>query len=62
MVQEFYANLTKDCVDENSFMFERVYVRGNWCTFSPKDVADAPEVPYPVDTSDVQFDRAAIFA
>lgn len=26
IVKEFYANLTEKCVDENSFMFERVYV------------------------------------
>ena len=62
VVREFYANLTEECMDENSFMFERVYVRGNWCSFSPKDVADALEVPYPIDTPEVPFDRAAIFA
>ena len=27
VVKEFYDNVTDECLDENSFMFEKVYVR-----------------------------------
>ena len=30
VVKEFYANLTEECLDESSFMFGKVYVRGFW--------------------------------
>lgn len=61
IVKEFYANLTNECVDENSFMYEKVYVRGSWCSFSPKDIVDALGLPYPVETIDMPFDRVVFF-
>ena len=62
IVKEFYANLTYACVDESSFMYERIYIRKSWCSFSPKDVADALGLPYPVETIDVPLDRTVVFA
>ena len=62
IVREFYANITEDCLDENSFMHEKVFVRGSWCSFSPKDIADALHLPYPVAATEVVFDRATVFA
>lgn len=62
IVKEFYANLTDECVDENFFMFEKAYIRRSWCSFTPKNVADAFALPYPIEAPDVPFDRAVIFA
>ena len=61
VVKEFYANLTDEHQDESSFMFEKVYVCGLWCSFTSKDVADALALPYSVEVPNMPFDRAVIF-
>lgn len=45
VVKEFYTNLTNDVVDLKSPHFEKVYVRGRWYSFSPKDIAIALQIP-----------------
>ena len=45
VVKEFYANLTHDVIDPNSPHFEKVYVRGRWYSFAPKEVAFALQIP-----------------
>lgn len=62
VVKFFYANITDECLDENSFMFRKVYVRGSWYSFSPKDVANALTLPSNVEPADVPFDSMVVFA
>ncbi|XP_062113087.1 uncharacterized protein LOC133824237 [Humulus lupulus] len=45
VVKEFYANLTNDVLDPKSPHFEKVYVRGQWYSFAPKDIAIALQIP-----------------
>lgn len=45
VVKEFYANLTHDVIDPKSPNFEKVYVRGRWFYFAPKDIAIALQIP-----------------
>ncbi|XP_062081184.1 uncharacterized protein LOC133785989 [Humulus lupulus] len=45
VVKEFYANLTHDVLDPKSPHFEKVYVRGQWYSFTPKDIAITLQIP-----------------
>ncbi|KAM6542466.1 hypothetical protein CsatB_006913 [Cannabis sativa] len=61
IVKEFYANITDEFLDEGSFMFGEVFVRGHWYSFTVKDVAATLNFPMGIETTDVEFDRQKVF-
>ncbi|KAM6569415.1 hypothetical protein CsatB_017400 [Cannabis sativa] len=61
IVKEFYANITDEFLDEDSFMFGKVFVRGHWYSFTVKDVAEALNLPMGIEPNDVEFDRQKVF-
>ncbi|KAM6560012.1 hypothetical protein CsatA_029251 [Cannabis sativa] len=61
IVKEFYANITDEFLDEDSFMFGKVFVRGHWYSFTVKDVAEALNLPMGIEPTDVEFDREKVF-
>ncbi|KAM6544010.1 hypothetical protein CsatB_008457 [Cannabis sativa] len=61
IVKEFYANITDEFLDEDSFMFGKVFVRGHWYSFTVKDVAEALNLPMGIEPTDVEFDRQKVF-
>ncbi|KAM6569348.1 hypothetical protein CsatB_017333 [Cannabis sativa] len=61
IVKEFYANITDEFLDEDSFMFGKVFVRGHWYSFTVKDVAEALNLPMRIEPTDVEFDRQKVF-
>ncbi|KAM6545480.1 hypothetical protein CsatB_026216 [Cannabis sativa] len=62
IVKEFYANITDEFLDEDSFMFGKVFVRGHWYSFTVKDVAEALNLPMGIEPTDVEFDRQKVFS
>ncbi|KAM6553588.1 hypothetical protein CsatB_014350 [Cannabis sativa] len=60
-VKEFYANISDECLDKDSFMFGKVFVTGHWYSFTVKDVAEALNLPMGIETTDVEFDRQKVF-
>ncbi|KAM6567838.1 hypothetical protein CsatA_026966 [Cannabis sativa] len=61
IVKEFYANITDEFLDEDSFMFGKVFVRGHWYSSTVKDVAEALNLPMGIEPTDVEFDRQKVF-
>ncbi|KAM6600626.1 hypothetical protein CsatA_020235 [Cannabis sativa] len=61
IVKEFYANITDEFLDEDSFMFGKVFVRGHWYSFTVKDVAETLNLPMGIEPTDVEFDRQKVF-
>ncbi|KAM6547318.1 hypothetical protein CsatB_018994 [Cannabis sativa] len=61
IVKEFYANITDEFLDEDSFIFGKVFVRGHWYSSTVKDVAEALNLPMGIETTDVEFDRQKVF-
>ncbi|KAM6571172.1 hypothetical protein CsatA_015252 [Cannabis sativa] len=61
IVKEFYANITDEFLNEDSFMFGKVFVRGHWYSFTVKDVAEALNLPMGIEPTDVEFDRQKVF-
>ncbi|KAM6574826.1 hypothetical protein CsatA_023153 [Cannabis sativa] len=61
IVKEFYANITDEFLDEDSFIFGKVFVRGHWYSFTVKDVPEALNLPMGIEPTDVEFDRQKVF-
>ena len=62
VVKEFYANLNDELLDQNSFMFHKVYVRGHWYRFSPTEIAKALNlVPIEIDDS-IEFAKDQVLS
>ncbi|KAM6598506.1 hypothetical protein CsatA_018115 [Cannabis sativa] len=61
IVKEFYANITDEFLDEDSFLFGKVFVRGHWYSFTVKDVVEALNLPMGIEPTDVEFDRQKVF-
>ncbi|KAM6575175.1 hypothetical protein CsatA_023502 [Cannabis sativa] len=57
IVKEFYANISDEFLDEDSFMFCKVFIRGHWYSFTVKDVAEALNLPMGFEPTDVEFDH-----
>ncbi|XP_062119280.1 uncharacterized protein LOC133833033 [Humulus lupulus] len=49
IVIEFYANLTNEIIEPSSPLFNKVFVRGHWFSFSPQDIALALHLPLTVE-------------
>ncbi|XP_062089638.1 uncharacterized protein LOC133796172 [Humulus lupulus] len=49
IVKEFYANLTHEIVEPKSSLYHKVFVRGHWFSFSPRDIALALHLPLAVE-------------
>ncbi|XP_062087357.1 uncharacterized protein LOC133794141 [Humulus lupulus] len=45
IVKEFYANLTNEIIEPSSPLYNKVFVRGHWFSFSPQDIALALHLP-----------------
>ncbi|XP_062114806.1 uncharacterized protein LOC133827174 [Humulus lupulus] len=52
IVKEFYANLTNEIIEPKSSMYNKVFVRGHWFSFSPQDIALALHLPLDVEDDD----------
>ncbi|XP_062089607.1 uncharacterized protein LOC133796141 [Humulus lupulus] len=48
IVKEFYANLTNEIIEPSSPLYNKVFVRGHWFSFSPQDIALALHLPLDV--------------
>ncbi|XP_062104273.1 uncharacterized protein LOC133815450 [Humulus lupulus] len=48
-VKEFYANLTNEIIEPSSPLYNKVFVRGHWFSFSPQDIALALHLPLAVE-------------
>ncbi|XP_062080810.1 uncharacterized protein LOC133785608 [Humulus lupulus] len=53
IVKEFYANLTNEIIEPKSPLYNKVFVRGHWFSFSPQDIALALHLPLDVEDDDV---------
>ena len=62
VVQEFYSNLNDDLFDKESFMFEQVYVRGNWYVFNSAEITKVLNLPSSVDCVDVVFNKDKVLS
>ncbi|XP_062093653.1 uncharacterized protein LOC133799670 [Humulus lupulus] len=51
-VKEFYANLTNEIIEPKSSLYNKVFVRGHWFSFSPQDIALALHLPLDVEDDD----------
>ncbi|XP_062085408.1 uncharacterized protein LOC133791500 [Humulus lupulus] len=49
IVKEFYANLTNEIIEPSSPLYNKVFVRGHWFSFSPQDIALALHLPLDVE-------------
>ncbi|XP_062118597.1 uncharacterized protein LOC133832245 [Humulus lupulus] len=49
IVKEFYANLTNEIIEPKSSVYNKVFVRGHWFSFSPQDIALALHLPLDVE-------------
>ncbi|XP_062085873.1 uncharacterized protein LOC133791979 [Humulus lupulus] len=49
IVKEFYANLTNEIIEPSSPLYNKVFVRGHWFSFSPQDIALALHLPLAVE-------------
>ncbi|XP_062119129.1 uncharacterized protein LOC133832863 [Humulus lupulus] len=49
IVKEFYANLTNEIFERTSPVYNKVFVRGHWFSFSPQDIALAFHLPLDVE-------------
>ena len=45
VVHEFYANLSENIDVPECLEFEKVFVRGHLCEFSPKEISDLLKIP-----------------
>ncbi|XP_062080144.1 flocculation protein FLO11-like [Humulus lupulus] len=62
VVNEFYANLNDELLDQSSFMFHKVYVRGHWYNFSPSEITKALNlVPVEIDDS-IEFAKDQVLS
>ncbi|XP_062089566.1 uncharacterized protein LOC133796100 [Humulus lupulus] len=52
IVKEFYANLTNEIIEPKSSLYNKVFVRGHWFSFSPQDIALALHLPLDVEDDD----------
>ncbi|XP_062103310.1 uncharacterized protein LOC133814359 [Humulus lupulus] len=52
IVKEFYANLTNEIIEPKSSLYNKVFVRGHWFSFSPQDIAHALHIPLDVEDDD----------
>ncbi|XP_062075633.1 uncharacterized protein LOC133779729 [Humulus lupulus] len=52
IVKEFYVNLTNEIIEPKSSLYNKVFVRGNWFSFSPQDIALALHLPLDVEDDD----------
>ncbi|XP_062113609.1 uncharacterized protein LOC133824663 [Humulus lupulus] len=52
IVNEFYANLTNEIIKPKSSLYNKVFVRGHWFSFSPQDIALALHLPLDVEDDD----------
>ncbi|XP_062081383.1 uncharacterized protein LOC133786194 [Humulus lupulus] len=50
--KEFYANLTNEIIEPKSSLYNKVFVRGHWFSFSPQDIALALHLPLDVGDDD----------
>ncbi|XP_062094277.1 uncharacterized protein LOC133800335 [Humulus lupulus] len=59
IVKEFYANLTNEIIEPSSPLYNKVFVRGHWFSFSPQDIALALHLPLDVedDVDSASLDR-----
>ncbi|XP_062103965.1 uncharacterized protein LOC133815097 [Humulus lupulus] len=51
-VKEFYANLTNEIIEPKSSLYNKVFVRGHWFSFSPQDISLALHLPLDVEDDD----------
>ncbi|XP_062103742.1 uncharacterized protein LOC133814847 [Humulus lupulus] len=49
IVKELYANLTNEIIEPSSPLYNKVFVRGHWFSFSPQDIALALHLPLDVE-------------
>ncbi|XP_062104244.1 uncharacterized protein LOC133815417 [Humulus lupulus] len=56
IVKHFYANLTNEIIEPSSPLYNKVFVRGHWFSFSPQDIALALHLPLPVDGASLDKD------
>ncbi|XP_062080123.1 uncharacterized protein LOC133784867 [Humulus lupulus] len=49
IVKEFYANITNEIIEPSSPLYNKVFVRGHWFSFSPQDIALALCLPLTVE-------------
>ncbi|XP_062113211.1 uncharacterized protein LOC133824345 [Humulus lupulus] len=49
IVKEFYANLTNEIIEPSSPLYNKVFVRSHWFSFSPQDIALALHLPLAVE-------------
>ncbi|XP_062119342.1 uncharacterized protein LOC133833100 [Humulus lupulus] len=49
IVKEFYANITNEIIEPSSPLYNKVFVRGHWFSFSPQDIALALHLPLTVE-------------
>ncbi|XP_062113670.1 uncharacterized protein LOC133824713 [Humulus lupulus] len=52
IVKEFYANLTNEIIEPKSPLYNKVFVRGHWFSFSPQYIAHALHLPLDVEDDD----------
>ncbi|XP_062119302.1 uncharacterized protein LOC133833060 [Humulus lupulus] len=52
IVKEFYANFTNEIIEPKSSLYNKVFVRGHWFSFSPQDIALALHLPLDVEDDD----------
>ncbi|XP_062080601.1 uncharacterized protein LOC133785370 [Humulus lupulus] len=59
IVKEFYANITNEIIEPSSPLYNKVFVRGHWFSFSPQDIALALHLPLDVedDVDGVSLDK-----
>ncbi|XP_062089457.1 uncharacterized protein LOC133795990 [Humulus lupulus] len=62
VVKEFYANITDDFLNHNSFMYGKVYVRGHWFSFTVKDIATALNFPIGVILDTLEFNKDLVLS
>ncbi|XP_062104128.1 uncharacterized protein LOC133815288 [Humulus lupulus] len=48
IIKEFYANITNEIIEPSSPLYNKVFVRGHWFSFSPQDIALALCLPLTV--------------
>uniref|UniRef100_A0A803P496 Uncharacterized protein n=1 Tax=Cannabis sativa TaxID=3483 RepID=A0A803P496_CANSA len=58
---EFYANIIDEFLDEDSFMFGKVFVRGHMYSFTMKDVAETLNLPMEIEPTDMEFYHQKVF-